>query len=399
MKSEFAQPALNRLIERHLPRSFPALSVCVMHNGETVLHNAWGWIDPDSRQHKVSAESLFDLASVSKLIVETSFLVLVDAGKISLDSALVDVLPEFGRVSPRAIGSGQDPHTRDFFAVEARYRGGSVNPADVTFRHLLTHSSGLPPWRSVYRLAADAPPPPPAANQAYDIERWRRGLAAMVDFPFAGAIGDSVRYSDIGIMLLGEAVARLHGRRLDQAVDDLVLKPLSLASFTYNPAANGIPLNTIVPTETDDHWRYRRAWGEVHDENACGVGGIAGHAGLFASAADVARFGTAWLTGDARLAISRELRADAIRQHASGQYRLGLGWMLKAESDSSAGDRFSAASYGHTGFTGTSLWVDPARNLVCAVLTNRVYHGRQHDGIHSFRRAFHDIIAEAADAR
>lgn len=221
----------------------------------------------------------------------------------------------------------------------------------------------------------------------------------MVDFPFAGAIGETVRYTDIGIMLLGEAVARLQGCRLDQAVRELVLHPLGLSTFTYNPLINGIRQDKIVPTEYDDHWRHRRAWGEVHDENACGVGGIAGHAGLFATAFDVARFGQAWLTGDERLAISRDLRATATRQQISGQFRLGLGWMLKADSDSSAGDRYSAESYGHTGFTGTSLWIDPARQLVCAVLTNRVYHGRDPDGIHAFRRAFHDLIVEAIDAR
>ena len=399
MSVDFAQPALNRLIEKRLPQTFPALSVCVIYQGEPVLHDAWGWIDPETRHREVSAESLFDLASVSKLIVETSFLVLVDAGKVSLDSRLVDVLPEFGRLSPRAIGSGQDPHTRNFLPVEALYRGGTVDPADVTFRHLLTHSSGLPPWRSVYLLAADEPPPSPTPGQPYAAERWRRGLAAMVDFPFAGAIGETVRYTDIGIMLLGEAVARLQGCRLDQAVRELVLQPLDLSTFTYNPLINGIRQDKIVPTEYDDHWRHRRAWGEVHDENACGVGGIAGHAGLFATAADVARFGQAWLTSDKRLAISRDLRAAATRQQISGQFRLGLGWMLKANSDSSAGDRYSAESYGHTGFTGTSLWIDPARQLVCAVLTNRVYHGRDPDGIHAFRRAFHDLIVEAIDAR
>ncbi len=399
MSATFAQPALNRLIEQHLPRSFPALSVCVIHQGEIILHNAWGWIDPDTRQHKVTTDSLFDLASVSKLIVETSFLVLVDAGKVSLDSSLVQVLPEFGRISPRAIGSGQDPHTRDFNPVEESFRGESVKPADVSFRHLLTHSSGLPPWRSVYLLAADEAPPPPAGGGLYAAERWRRGLAAMVEFPFAGAIGHTVRYTDLGIMLLGEAVARLQGGRLDQAVQELILQPLSLSSFTYNPVVNGIPRTNIVPTELDDHWRYRRAWGEVHDENACGVGGIAGHAGLFANAADVARFGQAWLSGDPRLSISGDLRASATRQHMSGEFRLGLGWMLKAAADSSAGEHFSSDSYGHTGFTGTSLWIDPARQLVCAVLTNRVYHGRHADGIHAFRRAFHDIIAEAVDAR
>ena len=149
----------------------------------------------------------------------------------------------------------------------------------------------------------------------------------------------------------------------------------------------------------DNHWRHRRAWGEVHDENACGLGGIAGHAGLFATAQDVARFGQAWLAGDERLAISADLRQTATSQQANGQFRLGLGWMLKADNDSSAGDLYSASSFGHTGFTGTSLWIDPERELVSAVLTNRVYHGRADEGIHAFRRAIHDLIVESVDAR
>ena len=275
----------------------------------------------------------------------------------------------------------------------------TVDPASVTFQHLLTHTAGLPPWRSVYQLAAAQPPPPPEAGADYNAERWRKGLAAMLDFPFAGTVGDTVRYTDIGIMLLGEAVARLQGCPLDRALRELVLQPLELSSFAHNPVAAGLPRDSIVPTEYDDHWRQRRAWGEVHDENACGVGGIAGHAGLFATAADVARFGQAWLSGDPKLRIGAALRQLATRQHASGQFRLGLGWMLKAAEDSSAGDRYSQASYGHTGFTGTSLWVDPQRQLVTALLTNRVYHGRDPDGIHAFRRAAHDLIVEAIDDR
>ena len=139
-------------------------------------------------------------------------------------------------------------------------------------------------------------------------------------------------------------------------------------------------------------WRRRRAWGEVHDENACGVGGIAGHAGLFAKAEDVARFGHAWLSGDSRLRVSPELREEATRQHAQGQFRMGLGWILKADKDSSAGDLYSSSSYGHTGFTGTSLWIDPDKQLVTAILTNRVYHGRDSENIHIFRRGFHDLV-------
>ncbi len=387
-----------RLIKRHLPATFPALSICIIHRGEIILRDAWGWIDPETRGIAVATDSLFDLASVSKLITHSAFLTLVEAGKIALDSRLVEVAPEFGRITPRPVSSGQDPHTRIFLPVENRFRGQTVDPTAVAFKHLLTHTSGLPPWRSVYQLAAAEPPPPPSAGDPTDAERWRRGLEAMLDFPFAGTVGDTVRYTDIGIMLLGEAIARLQGCPLEQALRELVLKPLELLSFTHNPVVKGIPRESIVPTEFDDHWRKRRAWGEVHDENACGVGGVAGHAGLFATAKDVARFGQAWLAGDPRLRIGAVLRRLATRQHVSGQYRLGLGWMLKAEQDSSAGNHFSSGSYGHTGFTGTSLWIDPQRQLVCAVLTNRVYHGRDPDGIHAFRRAAHDLIVEAVDS-
>ena len=380
------------LLERHLPTSFPALSVCVIYRGKILLKGAWGWLDPETRQLPVVTETRFDLASVTKIIVETSFLTLVTAGKTDLDDRLVDVVPEFARANPRKIAGSQDPHTLTFLPADEEFLGHNVDVTEVTFRHLLTHTSGLPPWCSVYLLAGDRAPDPPGKAPPFDSARWRKGLAAMLTFPFAGPIGDTVRYTDIGIMLLGEAVARLHGKRLDRASADLVLDPLKLSSFTYNPLQNGVPRDKIVPTEFDNVWRRRRAWGEVHDENACGVGGIAGHAGLFAKAEDVARFGHAWMSGDSRLRVSPELREEATRQHAQGQFRMGLGWMLKADKDSSAGDLYSSSSYGHTGFTGTSLWIDPDKQLVTAILTNRVYHGRDGENIHIFRRGFHDLV-------
>ena len=389
--------AFDSLLTEHLPRTFPALGLCVVHRGEVVLEAGWGWLDAPMKRLPVTTDTLFDLASVSKLLVEVSFLALVEAGAVALDDALVSVVPEFGRVNPRAIAGGQDPHTRAFLPAETRFDGLTVDPSTVTFKHLLTHSSGLAPWRAIYLLAAAGPPSPPVPGAAYDQARWQRGLAALVAFPFAGTVGDTVRYTDVGIMLLGEAVARLFGGRLDEAVRALITQPLGLASFTYNPVQNGIPRERIAPTELDSHWRMRRAWGEVHDENACGLGGIAGHAGLFATARDVARFGCAWLCGDRRLPISQELRRLATQEQVRGQYRLGLGWMLKAADDSSAGDRYSSAAYGHTGFTGTSLWIDPERQLVCALLSNRVYHGRDPAGIHAFRRAAHDLIVAAID--
>ena len=382
----------SELLEKNMPDIFPALSICVIHQGEIILHKAWGWIDPDEKQVPVTQSSLFDLASVTKLFVETTFLTLVSAGKISLDSHLVDVIPEFGRINPRTIDGGQDPHTRIRLEVEEQFIGQSVDPTQVTFRHLLTHTSGLPSWRDVYNQGSDTLPAPPKSDDAYDAQRWKNALQALYDYPFVGKIGDTIRYSDIGIMLLGEAVARLHGSRLDTTVYERVCQPLGLKSVTYNPVLNGVDVEQIVPTEFDTFWRKRRAWGEVHDENACGIGGIAGHAGLFATAQDVAQFGQAWLSGDERLTISDEIRKLAIQEQASGLSPRGLGWMLKAQEDSSAGDLYSMSSYGHTGFTGTSLWIDPERDLVSAVLTNRVYLGREVPGIHAFRRAIHDLI-------
>ncbi|MCY4464218.1 MAG: serine hydrolase [Chloroflexi bacterium] len=388
--------AFDSLLAEHLPRTFPALGMCVIHRGEIALEAGWGWLDPSTKQLPVATDTFFDLASVSKLLVEVSFLALVEAGAVALDDALVSVLPEFGRVNPRAVAGGQDPHTRAFLPTEARFDGMTIDPSTVTFKHLLTHSSGLAPWRAIYLLAGENPPPP-VSGEVYDDARWQRGLAAMVAFPFAGTVGDTIRYTDVGIMLLGEAVARLFGGRLDQAVRALALQPLGLQSFTYNPVQNGIPRERIAPTEFDNHWRMRRAWGEAHDENACGLGGIAGHAGLFATPRDVARFGCAWLSGDPRLPVGEELRRLATQEQIRGQYRLGLGWMLKARGDSSAGDLYSSSSYGHTGFTGTSLWIDPERQLVCALLSNRVYHGRDPARIHAFRRAAHDLIVAAID--
>lgn len=399
LANDLFMDGLEALLERHLPQTFPALAICVIHRGDLVLEGAWGWIDPSTRQIPVRCDTLFDLASVTKILVETSFLTFVEAGKIQLQDRLVDVIPEFGQGNPREISGGQDPHSKHFLPIDGEYDELSVDVSTVSFQHLLTHTSGLPPWRSVYLLASDKAPAAPESGFAYEGSRWRRGLASMLAFPFAGPVGDTVRYTDIGIMLLGEAVARLHGKRLDKALADLVLDPLNLRSFTYNPVLNGIPRESTVPTEYDEGWRRRRAWGEVHDENACGLGGIAGHAGLFATARDVAEFGNAWVRGDRRLRLSSALQSQATSQQARGQFRMGLGWMLKAEEDSSAGDLYSASAYGHTGFTGTSLWIDPARHLVTSVLTNRVYHGRQAENIHSFRRSIHDLVVRGIESR
>jgi CubicO group peptidase (beta-lactamase class C family) len=390
---------LEHVIHAHLGDTFPALVLTVVHEGAVRLNAAWGWIDPDRQENPVRPDTLFDLASVSKLFTASAFLALVSAGRVGLDDPLVRVIPEFGASGPRPLDGGQDPHSKRQLPTPESARGQMADPARVTFYHLLTHTAGVAPWRDVFNAAGPAPAPPTQVDPVPRAERWARALRALCEYPFVGQPGDRVvRYSDLGLMLLGEAASRLHGTpgALDAVLQARVFDPLALDSLMYNPLQHGRDRNTIVPTEDDPGWRVRRCWGEVHDENACGVGGVAGHAGLFATARDVAAFGQAWLESDPRLVITPDLMRNATQEHEeTGGMRRGLGWLIKAHDDASAGDRFSPDSYGHTGFTGTSLWIDPERALVVACLTNRVYPGREKIGIHAFRRAIHDAIVQA----
>jgi len=395
-----AAEALEALVAAHLDATFPALAVTVIHAGDVLLNAGWGWIDPEARAGAVTAAALFDLASVSKLFTTTAFLAQVSEGRAALDDPLVAIVPEFGASGPRGVDGGQDPHTKRALPAAPSAAAQRIDPAQVTLRMLLTHTSGLAPWRDVYRAAGPAPRPPDEVDPVPRALRWERALAALCRYPFVGLPGQGVvRYSDLGLMLLGEVVARLDpSRDLSDAIAARVSVPLGLTSVCFNPLQAGRAREHIAPTEDDPAWRGRRCWGEVHDENACGVGGVAGHAGLFAAARDVAALGQAWLAGDSRLAIAPDLRAAASRQQAETDgTRRGLGWMLKAAAQSSIGERFHPDSFGHFGFTGTSLWIDPARGLVVAALSNRVYPGRDRPGIDAFRRALHDWIAKAVD--
>jgi CubicO group peptidase (beta-lactamase class C family) len=391
--STFAE--LEYIIQPYLGDVFPGLSLTVIRSGDVLLSAAWGWIDPDTHQHPNQIDSLFDLASVTKLFVSTAFLSLVSEGRIALDDPLVSVIPEFGASGPRPVDGGQDPHSKQLLPTPAGWEGRTVDPTRVTFWHLLTHTSGLAPWRDVYRAAGPAPVPPDEPEPVSQVERGMNALKALCNYPFVGEPDSGVRYSDLGLMLLGESVARLSGMDLEVAVQERVLKPLDLPSLTFNPVRNGRDRNAINPTEDDPTWRKRRVWGEAHDENACGVGGVAGHAGLFGAARDVAAFAQAWLEGDNRLGISPELMREATREHAeTDDMRRGLGWQLKAIENSQAGDVLSPQTYGHTGFTGTSVFIDPTRELVICCLTNRVYPGREKEGIFEFRRALHTLLAD-----
>jgi CubicO group peptidase (beta-lactamase class C family) len=291
----------------------------------------------------VTTDTRYDLASLTKVIATLpSVLRLVADGALALDH----------RLEP-------------YFSNAGWYQTPSL--ADVTVRALLSHTSGLPAWRPLFAQAGTR----------------RAALAAVLQAPLERP--GVVSYSDIGFMLLGALVERVSKRPLDAFARDEVFVPLGMLETTFGPIA-GVP---VAATE-DCGWRNRLLEGEVHDENAALWDGVAGHAGLFGTVADVAAYASAWLRLDGRLGPEPLLR-EALALHGEGDdgARRGLGWLL-AHPSAFAGE--AARGYGHTGFTGTSLWIDPERGSASVLLTNRIHpHRARGDGIAALRSTFHGL--------
>lgn len=385
-------------VHQGLGTVFAAAALLVARDGGVLLHRAYGYLDPEARLNPAQTSSLFDLASVSKLFTATAFMTLVEAGRVALDTPVPDVLCEFAGVRP--IGPVEDPLAGNLVPADPAFADMRIDTCDVTFWHLLTHTSGLAAWRSLYRENGQDGAEVPLPHDVTAKRRTQR-LAAIYDcYGFAYPPGQRTVYSDLGLILLGEATARLAGVPLDAYVRQAVLTPLGLADTTYNPLAHGIPQSRLVPTEFCA-WRRRRCVGEVHDENAASLGGVAGHAGLFSTAWEVAVLGQTYLNGgsygSARI-LARQTVAKMTRVQVNlGDNPRGLAWLQRSREGSSSGQWFGPRSYGHTGFTGTSLWVDPDRALIVALLTNRVYYGRDPQGIARFRPELHDTIVKALE--
>lgn len=359
--------SVESILRDSIPAVAPAAQLVVRWRGEVVHDQAVGVLDPETDPMAVTAETRFDMASVTKLFVTATFMRLVEDGVVSLDMPVSHVLPRFSGVRP--IQPYEDPlQSGDFITIA---RGGQVDAGAITFRQLLTHTSGLPAWRPLFRESS--------AEAA-------RAMA--IDTHFSYPPGTRVIYSDIGLILLGLAVERLTTLPLETAVARSVAGPLELSHTGYRPTTD----TNVVPTEVCA-WRGRRVRAEVHDENAARLGGVSGHAGLFSTAADVARFGQSFLDGSLlRPATVVEMTREQARD---GDLRRGLGFLLWSPDPEASSHPFGPRTYGHTGFTGTSVWIDPDRGLVVALLTNRVYHGRALAGIARLRVDLHRAIVAA----
>ena len=325
-------------------------AVAVAGQGPVTL-GRWAAGQADALQGRpMRPDTVFDLASLTKVVATTTVtLALAGRGQLGLGDPVADYLPGFG----------------------------ACRDAHVTIAHLLTHTSGLPGSRQFYRWC----------GSRADL------LRDLCSTPLEAPPRTRVRYSDPGFITLGEVVAAVAGEPLDAAVRRLVTGPLGLASVVFRPNEGADRFAATEPRGDGSAWA-----GIVHDENARLMGGVAGHAGLFAPAQDLARF-AAWWVGDDDTAVPAELRrAAAACQAQSPGGRRGYGWACAGDGFDILGGRWPPTAVSHTGFTGTSLALDPATGRWLVLLTNAVHFGRDAAAVQALRRAVHAVLGEAGVA-
>jgi len=354
---------------------FPGAVLLVRVRGRLAYQRAFGCAALVPEREPASLDTVYDLASLTKpLATATAVLCLVQDGRLDLGEPLQNLLSE---LKGSALGS-------------------------ATAAHLLSHSSGLPAWRPFYERLAEQDRTEPgflgsaaAKHAVLDLIRQEALVAP---------VGSRSLYSDLGFMLLGLLVERIAGCSLAAFCRDRVYARIGAGLLFFietrgllagEPPGQPIDLGRVAPTE-DDAWRGRVVRAQVHDENAYAIGGIAGHAGLFGTASAVLAVSRAWLSSS--LGEDALLPVDLVRRFVSRQHRppgssWGLGWDTPSPP-SSSGTRLSARAFGHLGYTGTSLWIDPACELEVALLSNRVHPTRRNNGIQQFRPLIHDLIYE-----
>lgn len=343
-----------RLLDRETERGeIPGGVAIVGRHGRIVgSHYAGFSIATDFAKYAVQEDTIYDVASLTKVVVTLPLILhLIDNGEIRLNDPVCKYIPDFA-----AKGKSQ-----------------------VTIKHLLTHTSGLAAFTDMYSQEWT-----PDVIQA---SVWNQELTYET--------GKGYVYSDLGYIALGEIASRLLGKSIDAAAREYIFEPLGMAETGFRPHESLKP--RIAATELI-YGRYR--WGEVHDKNAWAMGGVSGHAGMFSTAADLAKYAMMWLNLG-RYPGGTLLSASAVktstRNFAShvNAFR-GLGWVLKGDKWDASGDWSSPASYGHTGFTGTSIWMDPTKDVFAVLLTNRVHFGRD-KSVAWLRDAFHNTVSAAVE--
>jgi CubicO group peptidase (beta-lactamase class C family) len=330
----------------------PGVAIAVGRNGHIAYMKGYGYIDwnqPGSPA--VDSNTLYDLASLTKVIATTTLaMILEEAGQLDINRTVVSYLPEFN----------------------------SPEKAQITVKQILTHSGGLEAGANIYSTARGRD------QYLYQINAR----------PLEYTPGTNMIYSDWDMILLQLVMERITGKTLDVLANEKIFKPLGMIDTQFQPPIALRP--RIAPTQVDDA-RGGLLWGTVHDENAWAMGGVAGHAGLFSTAKDLALFSMMILNGGEGVNGVRIVKPPTIARWTARQGKEStrtLGWD-SPEGGSSAGQFFSPWSFGHTGFTGTSIWIDPEKDLFVVVLTNRVNPTRNNTRHVQLRRDVADAVQQA----
>jgi len=330
-------------------KAYPGAVVLIWQNGSIIYENSFGKFTYDENSSDVNINTMFDLASLTKVIATTTATMLcLDRGLFNLDDKVVKYIPEFGK----------------------------NNKENITIKNLLLHNSGLPAFIRFYERGLNNNE---VLNEIYS--------SKLENIP-----GEKSIYSDLGFITLGKIIEKVTGKTLDKFCADEIFKPLAMNSTYFN-----VPDSLkkfCAPTEIDNYWRMKTIQGEVHDENSYILNGVAGHAGLFSTAEDISKL-MAMLMNKGKINGKEFLKSSTIemfiKRYGSESTR-ALGWDTKSEKGSTAGNFFSSNSFGHLGFTGTSVWADPVRNLFVVFLTNRVYPTRENSGLTKVRPALHNAV-------
>ncbi|MFZ1985395.1 MAG: serine hydrolase domain-containing protein [Desulfatitalea sp.] len=357
MKSDFSY--VDHLMKEGVERGiFPGAVLLAAARGAVVWHQAYGMADLFNNR-PMHCDTVFDLASLTKPLATTlAVMLLVQQGRLVLDRPCYDYWPRF-------LGNGKER---------------------ISIRHLLSHTSGLPAWRPYYLRLMYTP-----TEQRGDLVRqWA------LDEPLGAVPGERAEYSDIGFMVLQWIVERITGERLDRFWAAAIAKPLSPGSLFFSDQGRPSTGHTFAATELCP-WRGRLLVGEVHDDNAYVLGGVAGHAGLFGTAHAVWSLLQGVLSAEQGRTCHALFDRTVLNTFFQRQFDTtwALGFDTRDERGSSSGSHFSKGSVGHLGFTGTSFWMDRQRDIVLILLTNRVHPSRYSTGIKEFRPKLHDAVMSA----
>lgn len=328
---------------------FPGAVLLFGKDHEVIYNKAFGNFTYDKNSTKVSTNSIFDLASVSKVVGTTSAaMILVSNYELNLDDKVIKYLPEFNNNAKEKI----------------------------TIRNLLLHNSGLPAFKKYYDIYSTAD----------------EVINDIMNLSLDNPPGEKYIYSDLGMIVLQKVMEKITSKTMDIFLSENLFVPLNMKSTMYNPPQK--LKNKCVPTELDNFWRMRLLQGEVHDERAFMLNGVAGHAGLFSTAEDLSKF-VMMLLNNGKYKNQQIISSQIIDEwttRQSNQSDRGLGWDTKSPQNSSSGNYFSLNSFGHTGYTGTSIWVDKETKLFVILLSNRVHPTRNNIKIIKFRPIVHDAI-------